>query len=76
MLNGRATVILLTLGLIKKIFLYKMNYFPDSHTHSKNETAVDWDLSNYATKSDLKNATGINTSDFAKKIDLAYIKCC
>ena len=53
-----------------------MNYFPDSHTHSKNKIAVDWDLSNYATKSDLKNATGINTSDFAKKIDLAYIKCC
>ena len=25
------------------------------------------DLSNYATKADLKNATGVDTSDFAKK---------
>ena len=29
------------------------------------------DLSNYATKADLKNATGFDTLDFAKKIDLA-----
>ena len=28
-------------------------------------------LSDYATKTDLKLATGINTSDFAKKTDLA-----
>ena len=28
---------------------------------------VELDLSNYATKGDLKNATGVNTSDFAKK---------
>ena len=30
-------------------------------------------LSNYATKTDLKNATGIDTS-FAKKVDLASLK--
>ena len=29
---------------------------------------VELDLSNYATKADLKNATGVNTSDFSKKI--------
>ena len=28
----------------------------------------------YATKSDLKNATGVDTSGFAKKIDLANLK--
>ena len=28
---------------------------------------VDLDLSNYATKVDLKNAAGVDTSDFAKK---------
>ena len=28
---------------------------------------VELDLSNYATKADLKNATGVDTSDFAKK---------
>ena len=35
---------------------------------------VDLDLSNYATKVDLKNAAGVDTSDFAKKTDLANLK--
>ena len=35
---------------------------------------VELDLSNYATKTDLRNATGDDTSDFAKKIDLANLK--
>ena len=29
---------------------------------------------NYATKTDLKNATGVDTSKFAKKVDLASLK--
>ena len=28
---------------------------------------------NYATKADLKNTTGIDTSDFAKRTDLAHL---
>ena len=32
------------------------------------------DLPNYATKADLKNATGVDTSKFAKKVDLANLK--
>ena len=32
------------------------------------------DLSNYATKADLKNATGVYTSKFAKKVELANLK--
>ena len=32
------------------------------------------DLSNYATKVDLKNATGVNASKFAEKIDLTILK--
>ena len=35
---------------------------------------VELDLSNFATKTDLKNATGINTSSFAKKVDVAASK--
>ena len=31
-------------------------------------------MSNYATKSDLKNTAGIDTSDFAKKADVANLK--
>ena len=35
---------------------------------------VDLDLSNDATKADLKNATGVHTSKFAKKkVDLADV---
>ena len=35
---------------------------------------VELDLSNYATKVDFKNATGVDTSKFAKKVDLASLK--
>ena len=41
-----------------------MSYFPP---YSKNKIGVELDLSNYATKSDLKNATVVDTSQFAKK---------
>ena len=33
-----------------------------------------YNLSIYSTKADLKNATGIDTSKFAKKVDLAHLK--
>ena len=35
---------------------------------------VEIDFSNYATKSYLKNATGVDTSKFAKKVDLVNLK--
>ena len=35
---------------------------------------VELDLSNYATKADLKNATGVDTSKFDKQVDLANLK--
>ena len=40
-------------GLIKKMSLYKMSYFPEPYTYSKNKIKVELDLSNYAIKSDL-----------------------
>ena len=40
-------------------------YFPESKS-SGERVKVELDLSNYATKTDLKNATGVDTSDFAK----------
>ena len=54
MLNGKAAMILLIIGLVNKISLYKMSYFPKQHTQSKNEMEVELDLSNYSTKYDLK----------------------
>ena len=35
---------------------------------------IELDLSNYATKKDFKNVTGVDTSNFAKKPDLANLK--
>ena len=35
---------------------------------------IEFDLSNYATKTDLKNATEADTSSFAKRTDLANLK--
>ena len=60
----------LIVGLIKNILLYKMSYFPVACTRSKNKIKVELDLSHYTTKSDLKKATDIDTSNFAKKADL------
>ena len=35
---------------------------------------VELDLSNYAIKADLENAAGVDTSKFAKKVDLTNLK--
>ena len=35
---------------------------------------VELDLSNHAIKIDFKNTTGIDTSSFARKVDLARLK--
>ena len=48
-------------------------YFPEPKS-SGERVKVELDLSNYATKADLKNATGVDTSKFAKNVDLASLK--
>ena len=47
-----------------------MSYFAEAYTGSKNKMKVELDLSNYATKFDLKNAASIDTSDFAVLFNL------
>ena len=42
-------------------------YFPKPNFLGAN-VKVELDLSNYATKTDLKNATGLDTSDFTKRL--------
>ena len=59
MLNGKASIIPLTNGLIKKMLLYKMSYFCELYTHSKSKIKFILDSANYATKSSFKNATGV-----------------
>ena len=48
-------------------------YFPEMKS-SGGRVKVELDLSNYATKTDLKNATGVDMSKFAKKVDSANLK--
>ena len=61
-------------GQIKKISLYKMSYFPESRTNRKTKIKIEIDFINYATKSNITGATCIDTSKFAKGLDLANRK--
>ena len=44
------------------------------YTHNSNKIKVELDLSKYTVKSDLKNATCVDTSKFAKKADINNLK--
>ena len=46
--------------------------FPEPKS-SGGRVKVELDLSNYATKADLRNTTGVDTSKFVKKVDLASL---
>ena len=50
-----------------------IKYFPEPKS-SIGRVKVELDLFNYAKKADLKNATGVATSKFARKVDLASLK--
>ena len=49
-------------------------YFPKSFRNLRGNINVKVDLSNYATKTDLKNITHVDTSNFALKTNLANLK--
>ena len=74
MSNGKATIIFLKVGLIKKILLHKMSYFPKPYNRSKNKIKVELGMSNYAITTELKNPTDAYTLEFLKKTDLASLK--
>ena len=48
-----------------------MNIFQNQNLQQEQ---IELDLTNYATKADLKNAAGVDTSKFPKKVDLASVK--
>ena len=50
------------------------HYFPKSLRSFGRNINVEVDLSNYATKTDLKNVTHVDTSSFALKTNLANLK--
>ena len=67
-------IILLIVGLIRKT-LYKMSQnFPKPYEPFGGDINVTVDLSNYATKDDIKNITHVDTSGFALKTNLANLK--
>ena len=49
-------------------------YFPKPYERVGGDINVKVDLSNYATKANLKNATGIDAAKLAAKSDLASLK--
>ena len=67
-------IILLIVGLIRKT-LYKMSqYFPKPYEPFGGDLNVTVDLSNYATKDDIKNVIHVDTLNFALKTNLANLK--
>ena len=56
-----------------KIQYYKMSYYPP-YESSSNSIKVELDLSNYATKDDVKNVTQVDVSSYATKTNLAALK--
>ena len=56
----------------KRVY-YKMSYYPP-YKSSSNSIKVKLDLTNYATKTDLKNITHVDVSSFASKTNLAALK--
>ena len=56
----------------KRVY-YKMSYYPP-YKSSSNNIKVELDLTNYATKTDLKNIVDVDVSSFASKTNLAGLK--
>ena len=53
---------------------YKMSAYYSPYRSSSNNVKVELDLTNYATKTDLKNITHVDVSSFASKPNLAALK--
>ena len=74
MSNRKTMLVNLILELIKNT-LYKMSQpFPKPFEPFGEDINVKVDLSNYTTKTDLKKATGVDTSKLASKSDLTSLK--
>ena len=54
--------------------LYKGSYFPEPYTSCISKIKVELDLPNYATKSDFKITTSVETLKIAEKANLPSLK--
>ena len=57
----------------KKLY-YKISTYYPPYKSSSNNIKVELDLTNYATKTDLKNITRVDVSSFASKTNLTALK--
>ena len=74
MSNGKDVIIHLIVGLIKRPCIKTSQYFPKPFRSFGGNINVKVDLSNYATKTDLKIVTHVDTSNSALKTNLASVK--
>ena len=51
-----------------------MSYYPEPESHIRDKLKVELDLSSYATKKELKQATGVDTFNLVYKSDLIGLK--
>ena len=51
-----------------------MSYYPEKDSHINDKIKVQENLSNYVTKKELKDATGIDTSNSTDKKDFGVLK--
>ena len=82
--NGKGMIVHLIVGVIKRILnktflneilsLRMSQYFPKPCKSFGGNINVKVDLSNYVTKTDLKNVTHVDTSSFALKTNLVSLK--
>ena len=68
MLNGKVIIIILTVGLIKNTSYKISQYLPKPYRSFGWNVKVELNLSSYATKAELKNATGIGISKFTQNL--------
>ena len=74
MSNGKVIIVHLIAGLIKKILCKMSQYFPKPYKPLGGDINVKGDLSNYATKTDIKNIKHVDISGFALNTNLANLK--
>ena len=51
-----------------------MSYYVEPDSHGRDKINIELDLFNQPTKSDVKEAAGVDTLDFAEKTDLTSLK--
>ena len=73
MLNGKTMDSSFNCWIDKKDIVQMSEYFPETQSLG-GRVKVELGLSNYATKANLKNATGVDRSKFAKEVHIANLK--